>query len=333
MMKKYLFFLLLIPSWSCKTQQESGTYTGSIEILDDRALLLLESDAKPQIISSGYAWTEGPLWLEEEQALLFSDIPNNAVHRYHQGETTLYLKPSGYTGEENRGGEMGSNALLLDPEGKLILLQHGDRRIARMDSPIDQPKTTYTTLAGSFENKRLNSPNDGVYDSKGNLYFTDPPYGLEKGAQDPAKELEMQGIYRLTPDGALTLLATQTRPNGIVLGLDESYLLVSNSDPGQAVWLRYDFDQGGNLGTPTVFHDCTHLINQPGQQGLPDGMKMHSSGYLFASGPAGIWVFDPQGVPVAKIHTGEKTSNCAFSADEKTLFMTADSHVMQLKLK
>lgn len=332
-MKKYLFSLLLIPYLSCKTQQESGTFTGSIEILDNRALVLLDPEAKPEIISSGYAWTEGPLWLENEQALLFSDIPNNSVFRYQHGETTLYLKPSGYTGEQARGGEVGSNALLLDPAGNLILLQHGDRRIARMESQIDQPTTTYTTLAGTYENRRLNSPNDGVYDSKGNLYFTDPPYGLEKGAQDHAKELEMQGIYRLTPDGALTLLATQTRPNGIVLGLDESYLLVSNSDPGQAVWLKYDFDQDGNLGTPTVFHDCTHLINQPGQQGLPDGMKMHSSGFLFASGPAGIWVFDPQGVPIAKIHTGEKTSNCAFSADEKTLFMTADSHLMQLKLK
>ncbi len=332
-MKKYLFSLLLIPCLSCKTQQESGTFTGSIEILDNRALVMLDPEAKPEIITSGYAWTEGPLWLEDEQALLFSDIPNNSVFRYQHRETTLYLKPSGYTGEQARGGEVGSNALLLDPAGNLILLQHGDRRIARMESPIDQPTTSYTTLAGTYENRRLNSPNDGVYDSKGNLYFTDPPYGLEKGAQDPAKELEMQGIYRLTPDGALTLLATQTRPNGIALGLDESYLLVSNSDPGQAVWLRYDFDQDGNLGMPIVFHDCTHLINQPGQQGLPDGMKMHSSGFLFASGPAGIWVFDPQGVPVAKIHTGEKTSNCAFSADEKTLFMTADSHVMQLKLK
>jgi gluconolactonase len=330
---RYLAFFMII-FLGCKVRETGYPASGYIEILDEKALTLLDPKERPEIIASGFAWTEGPLWLEEKQLLLFSDIPNNAIHAFGDGTTSLYLKPSGYTGTEERGGEKGSNALLLDPKGNLVLMQHGDRRVARMESRLETPDSNFSTVIADFQGKKLNSPNDGVYDSKGNLYFTDPPYGLEKGAADPGKELDLQGVYLYTASGELFLLDTMSRPNGIALSPDERQLFLANSDPKKAVWFKYNLDPDGKMaGERTIFYDCTDMVGQTGHQGLPDGMKMHSSGYLFASGPAGIWIFDPSGIPVAKIHTGEKTSNCAFSADEKTLFMTADKHVMRISLK
>ncbi len=331
-----LIFLLAI-SISCNRAQVAQTETPQnpgIEILDDEALTLIHADSSLEIMASGFEWTEGPLWLEQQQLLLFSDIPNNTVFQIGEdGETKVYLKPSGYTGTLPRGGETGSNGLILDPEGELVLLQHGDRRVAKMDAPLHNPVAEYSTLVDNFQGKRLNSPNDGVYDGAGNLYFTDPPYGLEGNMDDPAKELGFQGIYCLKTDGELILVDSLSRPNGIAFSPDGSRLFVANSDPQHAVWYQFDVSAPGEVSNKRLFFDSTDLVGQEGQQGLPDGMKMHSSGNLFASGPGGIWIFNPAGKPIARIYTGEATSNCAFSADEKTLFMTADDYVLKLALR
>ncbi|MCR9014351.1 SMP-30/gluconolactonase/LRE family protein [Aquiflexum gelatinilyticum] len=328
----FSFFILI--AISCTQPKNTMKANSSIEILDEAALSLINPDAQIEVISQGYAWTEGPLWLEKEQKLLFSDIPNNSIFQIDaKGETSLYLKPSGYTGDAARGGETGSNALILDPQGNLVLCQHGDRRMAKMNAPLDQPKADFVSIVDNYQGKRLNSPNDAIYDKAGNLYFTDPPYGLEFNVDDPAKELDFQGIYCLKTDGELLLVDSISRPNGITFSPDQSKLIVANSDPEHAVWYQYDIVTPGVVENKKLFFEATSYVGKEGYNGLPDGMKMHSSGNLFATGPGGVWLFDENGKALARIATGEATSNCAFSSDEKTLYITADNYVLKMGLK
>lgn len=332
-----LLFFLIFGFTSCQTSpSEHKIKDGAfIEILDDEALVLIDSEAEIEVIGSGFDWTEGPLWLEEQQLLLFSDIPPNTIYQIGEdGEAKVYLNPSGYTDTLPRGGEVGSNGLILDPEGNLVLFQHGDRRVAKMKGSIAQPVSEFIPLADNYQGKRLNSPNDGVFDKTGNLYFTDPPYGLEGNVEDPAKELGFQGVYCLKTSGELVMIdSLNSRPNGIAFSPDETRLLLANSDPKHSVWYQYDLLAPGEVTNKRLFFDSTDLVGQQGEQGLPDGMKMHSSGNLFASGPGGIWVFNPSGKPIARIHTGEATSNCAFSTDEKILFITADGYVLRVGMR
>ncbi|HZW33767.1 MAG TPA: SMP-30/gluconolactonase/LRE family protein, partial [Isosphaeraceae bacterium] len=202
---------------------------GTIERLDPRFDRLVPSDARVERIAEGFDWSEGPVWDRKQRRLLFSDVPTNTVFQWQDGKgLSVFLKPSGYTGSNPRGGVLGSNGLLMDRQGNLILCQHGDRRIARLE-----PDGTFRTLADQYLGRRLNSPNDGVFHSNGDLYFTDPPYGLPGQNNDPAKELNFNGVYRLSArDGSLTLLTSEmTFPNGIALAPDEKTLYVANSDP------------------------------------------------------------------------------------------------------
>ncbi|HET8737261.1 MAG TPA: SMP-30/gluconolactonase/LRE family protein [Pricia sp.] len=306
----------------------------SIEILEKEALQLIDPKAVIEVIGSGYEWTEGPLWVSDGNYLLFSDIPNNKIFQIDaEGNASEYLHPSGYLGEGKYGSEPGSNGLLLSPDGDLILMQHGERQVAKMKSTLNNPRPEYETLVGDYKGKRFNSPNDGVFDGDGNLYFTDPPYGLPEQMDDPNKELDFQGVYCLKTSGELVLVDTLSRPNGIALSPDGSKLYVAVSDPQHAVWYQYDVTNPGVTTNKRIFFDVTDRIGQAGQPGLPDGMKMHSKGYLFATGPGGVWVFNEGGQPIARIYTGLATANCAFSPDEQTLFMTADDFVLKLKLK
>jgi len=334
MKKPVLLILSTLIFCSCQKESINEKPNSSIDILDESALVLLDAGAKQEILAEGFDWTEGPLWVEDLNALLFTDIPKNAIYKVtNNGELSLYLTPSGYTGENARGGEVGANGLILNSEGFLVLCQHGDRRMAQMESSVDNPKSAFLTLADSYQGKRLNSPNDAVYDRLGNLYFTDPPYGLEFNVNDPSKELDFQGIYCLKTDGELVLLDTISRPNGITFNPDQSKLLVANSDPKQAVWYQYDIVSPGVVENKQLFFDATDWVGKDGFKGLPDGMKMHGSGNLFATGPGGVWVFSPEGKVLARILTGEATSNCALSPDEKTLYMTADNYLLKLELK
>lgn len=306
---------------------------GFIEVIDDELSRILDVDAVPEIIGEGYEWSEGPVWVEEHGFLLFSDVPANIIYRWTEEDGVHpYLEPSGYTGSSDRGGEKGSNGLIIGSDGELLLCQHGDRRIARMDAPVDNPEPQFTTLAQNFNGARFNSPNDLVQHSSGSIYFTDPPYGLEGNVNDPAKELDFQGVYRIEPGGEVILMTDElSRPNGLAFSPDESLLYVANSDPQRAIWMVYDVLENGDVENGRLFYDVTGYVGE--EPGLPDGMKINRDGYIFATGPGGVWIFSSDGRELGKIKTGEFISNVAFDGDEETLYMTADAYVLRLKLK
>ncbi len=302
---------------------------GKLERADPRFDQIVPPDAVLEKLAEGFAWTEGPVWLPQARCLLFSDIPNNAIMRWKEGEgIRLFLKPAGYTGPTPRAGEPGTNGLLLDSQGRLVMCQHGDRRIVRVE-----PDGRWTVLADRYQGKRLNSPNDAVFKSNGDLYFTDPPYGLPKGAADPARELPFCGVYRVTPDGTVTLLTDQmTRPNGIAFSPDEKTLYVAQSDPQKAVWMAFEVKPEGTLGPGRLLFDATPWVQQR-LPGLPDGMKVDQAGNLFATGPGGVNVFAPDGTFLGRINTGVPTANCRFGDDGSTLYVTANQWLCRIRTR
>ena len=340
-MKPFIYFFtfaLLLTGCQQKPSDESTeaatSVTGelSVERVDPALDQIISLDAELEILAEGFDWTEGPLWLEEQSMLIFSDIPPNTVYSWSEADgKKLYLNPSGYTSDVTREGEVGSNGLLLDPQGNLVLCQHGDRRLAIMNSPLGNPEPDYTTIVDNYQGKKLNSPNDAAYSSSGALYFTDPPYGLELNVDDPLKELDFQGVYKLDVQNKLHLLTDQmTRPNGIALSVDEHKLYVANSDPERAIWMEYNIQEDGQLDEGRVLYDATEWVGKT--KGLPDGLKVHPSGVIFATGPGGVWVFSAEGGHLGTIHTGQATSNCAFGNNNQYLYITADMYLMRLAL-
>ena len=301
---------------------------GKIHKYDPRLDQVLATDARIEVIGSGFEWAEGPIWIKDGGYLLFSDIPRNSIMKWKEGQgVTLFMKPSGFTGVVDYGREPGSNGLTLDAQGRLVSCEHGDRRIARLEK--DGGKRT---LADSYMGRRLNSPNDLVYKSNGDLYFTDPPYGLPKNWDDPRRELDFCGVYRLSHDGKLTLLnKDMTRPNGLAFSPDEKTLYVAQSDPDKAIWMSFPVNEDGTLGAGKVFADVTEMVSK--NPGLPDGMKVDHNGNLWAAGPGGIHIYAPDGTRLGRIETGEKTANCAWGDDGSTLYMTADMYVCRIRTK
>jgi gluconolactonase len=322
-----LIFALLI---SCSKKEERTL--GSIERIDPSLDAIVDNNAKVEIIAEGFEWSEGPLWLEDQNMLIFSDVPKNIVYKWSEGKTAeIYLTPSGYTGDNSPySAEEGSNGLFLSNDGKLVLCQHGDRRVSVMDAPLNAPTSKFLPLADNFEGKKLNSPNDGTFNSKGDLFFTDPPYGLPKQAEDPTKEIPFQGVYRVSNRQITLLTDSVTRPNGIALFPGEKTLIVANSDPAKAVWYTFDLSENDSISGGRIFYDATQNTNE---KGLPDGLKIDKQGNVFATGPGGVWIFNKDGKVLGKIKIPEATSNCALSPDEKTLYVTADMYVVRVKLR
>jgi len=269
------------------------------------------------------------VWRSRGGYLLFSDIPHNTIYKWKDGEgLSVFLRPAGFTGPNPPGRELGSNGLTLDASGAVVMADHGNRQIARLDDSV----FTKITLAARFNGKRFNSPNDLVFRSNGDLYFTDPPFGLKGLNDDPAKEQPVNGVYRLTPAGELTLVAQDLAlPNGIAFSPDERTLYVSNSEATRAIWMAYDVQPNGMLARGRVFFDATALVRQ-GRQGLPDGLRVDRAGNLFAGGPGGILVISPQGKHLGTIATGQPTANCAFGDDGSTLYMTANNQLLRVRL-
>ena len=304
---------------------------GSVERLDSALNALIPAGAEIEVLASGFEWAEGPLWLEDQQALIFTDVPTNKIWKWTEDDSlTLFLSPSGYLGDRTDKREPGANGLVLDVEGNLILCQHGERQVGRMLSTLDAPKAEFEALATGYEGKRFNSPNDLVFNSKGQLFFTDPPYGMDPWDE---KGLDFQGVYRLDSDGKVNLLVdTLSRPNGIGLSPDERILYVAQSDPEKARYYAFDLDEHGNVISGKVLFDVTSLQSET-RKGLPDGLKVHSSGVLFATGPGGVLVISPEGMQLGTILTENGTANCGFDSDENYLYMTADGFLMRIALR
>jgi gluconolactonase len=306
--------------------------TGILERFDPAIDKIINKDAKAEIITEGFDWSEGPLWIEKYQMLLFSDVPTNTVYKWTEAKgKEIYLKPSGYTGTTERGGEMGSNGLTLDSNGDLVLCQHGDRQMAKMDATIEHPQPKFISVADKYQGKRFSSPNDAVFSSKGELFFTDPPYGLPtQSDNDPAKEIPWNGVYKVKTNGEVILLVDSlTRPNGIALFPGEKKLLVANSDPQTPAWYQFDVD-GDKVTNGKIFY---RALIQQGMKGLPDGFKIDRQGNVFATGPGGVYILDKDGKLLGMLRLEEAPSNCCFSGDEKTLYITNDMFVLRFKMR
>lgn len=327
-----LTLVLLLLLISC-SQQEYPT-TGAVLRLSPQLDRILAPEALPEILAEGFEWSEGPLWLADQEKVIFSDIPNNSIFEWSEKQgLNLYLKPSGYTGTIARGGETGSNGLLLDADGRLVLCQHGDRRVARMLAPLDNPQASYETIVGSWEGKRFNSPNDAVFHSNGNLYFTDPAYGMEQGYGDPRRELDFTGVYLSNPQGEVKLLSDQlSAPNGIGLSPDESKLYVANSGGETGfLWMEYGINQNGAIENGRLFCDARPASDS--LRGAPDGLVVREDGIIFATGPGGVWILNPEGEHLGIILTGQATSNCTLDEGSRYLYMTADMFLMRIRLR
>ena len=326
---------LLAGLLSCLTLVASPGFAqmkiGSIERTEPQLDELLGQDASVEVLAEGFTWSEGPLWIggAKDGHLLFSDIPRNSIFRWSPASgISLFMSPSGYTGVTYYGLEPGSNGLILDSQGRLVMCEHGDRRVSVLTK--DGGKLT---LADRYEGKRLNSPNDAALKSNGDIYFTDPPYGLPQRYDDPRRELEHCGVYRLSKDGKLTLLTTALeRPNGIGFSPDEKQLYVAQSDPQKAIWMQFPVKDDGTLGEGKLFYDATKFVGDE-HPGLPDGMAIDEGGNVWATGPGGVWIFSPKGKLLGKILTGQRTSNCKFGEDGSSLFITADSYLCRIKTK
>lgn len=297
--------------------------------LDPRFDTLVPKDAVVEKVLDGFTWVEGPVWNRPGNYLLFSEVPSNAIYKWEEGKgVSLYLKPSGYTGKEPfPGPEPGSNGLAFDAQGRLVRCKHGDRQIVRRDADGRE-----TVLVERYEGKRINSPNDLVFKSNGDLYFTDPPFGLPKTFDDPGKETPFQGVYRLSKDGKLALLTKEVRaPNGIGFSPDEKTLYISNAERAHVVWLAFEVKKDGTLGKSRVLFDGTAWAKV--YKGVADGLKVDKHGNLFAGGPGGLYVFAPDGTHLGTFHTGVATSNCAWGgADGSTLYITAGSTLYRVQL-
>jgi gluconolactonase len=301
---------------------------GTIERLDPALDALLPKDAIIEKLADGFNWSEGPVWMPGGY-LLFSDVPVNTIFKWNERSgISIHIQPSGYSGATPRGGEPGSNGLTHDKQGRLIACQHGDRRVARWENG------KWVSIADRFEGKRFNSPNDVVQKSNGDFYFTDPPYGLVRNVDDPAKEIPFQGVYRVSAkDGAVTLLTRDvTRPNGIAFSPDEKILYVASSDPQKAIWMAYPVKEDGTLGTGRVLFDSTPSVKVK-KKGLPDGLKVDQRGNLWATGPGGVLIIAPDGKHLGTLATGEATANCAWGDDGSTLYITADMYLCRIKTK
>lgn len=332
-MNKFLILSASVLIVSCN-MRETETM-GSIERIDASINEIISENATVEVLAEGFTWSEGPIWIASQKMLLFSDVPENTIHKWtEESGSGAYLSPSGYTSNTPfNGPEPGSNGLTLDREGRLVLCQHGDRRVVRMDAPLDRPQPTFTPLADNYEGKKLNSPNDLVFRSNGDLFFTDPPYGLPtQDENDPLKEIPFQGVYKVTPDGKTTVLVDSlTRPNGIAFTPDEKTLIVANSDPEKIIWYAFDLTEGDSVTNPRIFYDATSEKNIG--KGLPDGLKIDKQGNIFATGPGGIWIFNKTGKVIGRIRLPQATANCAFADDEKTLYITSHMYLLRVKLR
>ena len=318
-----------------RTMAVSRDSVGKVELYDSAAAAIIDSNAAIEVIGRHYKWSEGPVWVPSKRMLLFSAVRENTIYRWNSSDTPLaWLTPSGYTDTAFRDGENGSNGLTLDREGRLLLCQSGNRQVVRMNAPLDSPRPVFTVLAANYLGKKFNSPNDLIVDSRDNIYFTDPIYGLPKHEHDPTREMTFEGVYRIAPNGKLTLLIdTIARPNGIALSLDEKILYVGSSDDQHTRWDAFELDSNRAIRSGKVLLDGAPLKAKATVKQGADGFKIDKNGNLFAAGPDGVNIISPAGKLLGLIRIfGRPASNCAFNETKDVLYITASDEVLRVKL-
>ncbi len=307
-------------------EKKEKQIVGSIEQLDPALEDLIDKNEKIEVLTTGYQWSEGPVWIKSGGYLLFSDVPKNRIHQWSpKTGPAIFMEPSGFDGE-NGEKEPGSNGLTTDAQGRLVVCDHGNRRIYRLEKD-----GTKTTLADRFDGKRFNSPNDLVIHSNGDIYFTDPPYGLRDQTK---REIDFCGVYRCGTDGKITLLTRELeRPNGIGLSPDEKTLYVAQSHRPAPIYNAYALQEDG-----TTVENGRLLFNsiefaEKGDPGMPDGMCVDANGNLWATGPGGVLVISSSGKLLGRILMGKPTANCTFGEDGTTLFITSSDRICKVKTR
>ncbi|MGO9258619.1 MAG: SMP-30/gluconolactonase/LRE family protein [Bryobacteraceae bacterium] len=329
-----LAFLVVSCSTPNKSESSSGSAAstagaqqsaGSIVRLDPALDQIVPKDAVIEKLADGFQFTEGPVWRPQERVLWFSDVVGNVVRQWspNEGVKVLIQKAGGDPGNVPPGGFVGPNGEVADKDGYVLICQHTNRRIVRVGKDLQM-----TPLVERYQGKRFSSPNDLVYKSDGALYFTDPPYGLAKQDDDPAKEIPFNGVYRLKNGKVDAIIKDLTRPNGIAFSPDQKTFYIANSDEKRKVWMRYDVAEDGTVGNGRVFFDVT----AEKEDGLPDGMKVDSQGNVYGSGPGGVWVFSPDGKHLGTIKPPETPANCNWGDDGKSLYITARTGLYRIKL-
>ncbi|MGB2483809.1 MAG: SMP-30/gluconolactonase/LRE family protein [Flavobacteriaceae bacterium] len=333
-MKKLLFTIILIQITSCANTVEDND---SIIVFDDSILSIIDTTAKIEYIVDSLSVAEGPLWDENSSSLLFTQVPKNKIYIWNEKEGYRdYISPSGFTNYAPvipNIGLSGANGLTFDNDGNLIIAQHGDRRL----SIIENSQTTnpnFETIVDNYDGKRFNSPNDVVVSSNGNIFFTDPTYGFmdlsDWSFDESVKELDFNGVYKYSGKSGLELISNELdMPNGLALSNDERYLFVNSSNTAEEpIILKIDLE---NKNSSELFFDGTELAKK--NPGNFDGLKVHSSGNIFTTGPNGILVLSPDGKLLANIKFKDMLTNCALDSDENYLYVTGFSFVARIALK
>ncbi|MHA7899917.1 MAG: SMP-30/gluconolactonase/LRE family protein [Henriciella sp.] len=324
---------LTLSACSISVEMDTTETIGSIDRRTTAMDNIVAPDAQIEVLARGFTWPEGPVWVEEDQALFFNDVPENKMYRWTAATgSELFLTPSGGATEEMAKimREPGANGIIewSGAPGKLLLADHGARGL----SVLDPDTLERETIVSSFEGQSLNSPNDIVERSDGALFFTDPPYGLKGLNEAPEKELPHNGVYLLQDGEPVQLVIDDLSfPNGIGLSPDESTLYVAVSDPENAVIMAYDTGPEGTVANGRVLFNAIPELKEGG--GLPDGMDIARDGTIFATGPDGVYVIAPDtGEIIGVISTGMATSNCTLDDAEEYLYMTSSSVLARVPL-